>query len=168
MQDVFGGPNGALAQLQDLVRVFERQTAYRFFSTSVLITYEGAAASASEAAVRLRLVDFAHVFRSDAHTAAAGAADGGEPSGSSGGISSSSSSSIATSSISSTSHGAGQGSIGVSTGGACAGSSAGAQAGGCAASCAPGADINFLAGLRSLVSTLQALVGPAVEGMPPQ
>jgi hypothetical protein len=60
-----------LRQLQQLEAVFRQQTRYQFFSASVLATYEGEAAAAQEARVRLQLVDFAHVFSSSAASAEA-------------------------------------------------------------------------------------------------
>lgn len=40
------------------------QRDFQFYSSSVLIIYEGDAESAEEANVAVRLVDFAHTFRS--------------------------------------------------------------------------------------------------------
>lgn len=63
--DVYGGPDGAVAQLQSLREWFDRQKEYFFYSSSVLIMYEGAAECAEEADVAIRLVDFAHTFPSE-------------------------------------------------------------------------------------------------------
>lgn len=52
----------ALPQLRDLEAALQQQTTFHFFSASLLLTYEGAAAGADEVAVRVRLVDFAHAF----------------------------------------------------------------------------------------------------------
>ncbi|KAK2080304.1 hypothetical protein QBZ16_000157 [Prototheca wickerhamii] len=41
MQDVFGGPNGAVAQLQALLAWMETQTTFKFYSSSILLMYEG-------------------------------------------------------------------------------------------------------------------------------
>lgn len=54
-----------LQQLCELAGVFERQASYHFFSSSVLLLYEGAARSATEARVAVRLIDFAHAFPTD-------------------------------------------------------------------------------------------------------
>jgi hypothetical protein len=55
-----------LQQLQQLEAVFQRQRRYQFYSCSVLATYEGLAQAAGEVQLRVRLVDFAHVFSSGA------------------------------------------------------------------------------------------------------
>lgn len=62
--DVYGGEHGALVQLKQLSEFFHNQTSYVFFAASVIISYEGAAKTAEEAKVRVRLVDFAHTFPS--------------------------------------------------------------------------------------------------------
>ncbi|BDA44752.1 Inositol polyphosphate multikinase IPK2 [Coccomyxa sp. Obi] len=62
--DVYGGPNGAFAQLQQLAAWFQLQRDFQFYSSSVLIIYEGDATSAEDANVSIRLVDFAHTFPS--------------------------------------------------------------------------------------------------------
>ena len=49
-------------QLGELADDFRRQTSYRFFSASALVLYEGAARSAAETRVVVRLIDFAHAF----------------------------------------------------------------------------------------------------------
>jgi 1D-myo-inositol-tetrakisphosphate 5-kinase/inositol-polyphosphate multikinase len=51
-----------LAQLQQLASVLKEQQAWRFFSSSVLIVYEGAARTPAAVNVRIRLIDFAHAF----------------------------------------------------------------------------------------------------------
>jgi 1D-myo-inositol-tetrakisphosphate 5-kinase/inositol-polyphosphate multikinase len=63
--DVYGGAGGAVAQLEDLAAWFRLQREFRFYSASVLILYEGDASDAGGAAVRVRLVDFAHTFQTD-------------------------------------------------------------------------------------------------------
>jgi hypothetical protein len=65
-QDVLGA---MLRQLQQLEAAFQRQRRYQLYSCSVLVTYEGLAQAAAEARVRVRLVDFAHVFSSSADSA---------------------------------------------------------------------------------------------------
>ncbi|KAL4431979.1 hypothetical protein ABPG77_000246 [Micractinium sp. CCAP 211/92] len=60
--DVYGGPGGAIAQLEALESWFAVQRDFRFYSSSVLVLYEGGAASPEGAKVRVRLVDFAHTF----------------------------------------------------------------------------------------------------------
>lgn len=60
--DIFGGPEGVIHQLSLLEEWFSFQTEFRFFSSSILILYEGNASSSSDANVSLRMVDFAHTF----------------------------------------------------------------------------------------------------------
>lgn len=55
-KDIYGGPHGAIAQLAGLADWFEHQREFCFYSSSVLIIYEGAASSADAAAVSIRLV----------------------------------------------------------------------------------------------------------------
>lgn len=64
-QDVFGGANGALAQLQALEEVFRAQTAFNLYSASLLLCYDGMAETAGEANVSVKLIDFAHAFEVD-------------------------------------------------------------------------------------------------------
>lgn len=64
-KDIYGGPKGAIAQLAGLTAWFAQQTEFCFYSSSVLIIYEGAATTADSAAVSIRLVDFAHTFPSE-------------------------------------------------------------------------------------------------------
>ncbi|KAL6766388.1 hypothetical protein ACKKBG_A35830 [Auxenochlorella protothecoides x Auxenochlorella symbiontica] len=64
-QHVFGGPHGAVAQLQTLLSWVDVQRSFRFYSSSILLLYEGDAQDAEGAAVRVRLVDFAHSFRTN-------------------------------------------------------------------------------------------------------
>ena len=61
--DVYGGTNGVVHQLSLLEEWFRLQTEFKFFSSSVLILYEGNASSESQTNVKVRLVDFAHTFR---------------------------------------------------------------------------------------------------------
>lgn len=61
--DVYGGERGAVAALQALEAWFARQREFMFYSSSVLIIYEGDAECAEEADVSVRLVDFAHSWR---------------------------------------------------------------------------------------------------------
>jgi len=60
--DVFGGAQGVIHQLSLLEDWFSLQTEFRFFSSSILILYEGNASSSADANVSLRMVDFAHTF----------------------------------------------------------------------------------------------------------
>ncbi len=55
--DIFGGPDGAIAQLKSLQEWFERQKEYYFYSSSVLIMYEGMAECPEEADVAIRYDD---------------------------------------------------------------------------------------------------------------
>lgn len=61
--DVFGGAEGVIHQLSLLEDWFSLQTEFRFFSSSLLILYEGKASSSLDANVSVRMVDFAHTFR---------------------------------------------------------------------------------------------------------
>lgn len=63
--DVYGGPNGAIAQLKSLEEWFESQRSFLFYAASVLIVYEGTATTAEEAKIAVRLIDFAHTFHAD-------------------------------------------------------------------------------------------------------
>lgn len=63
--DIFGGRTGSIAQLQQLEQWFQTQREFFFYSSSVLIIYEGDAESAEQAKVSIKLVDFAHTFPSD-------------------------------------------------------------------------------------------------------
>ena len=63
--DIFGGRSGSIAQLQQLEQWFQSQREFFFYSSSVLIIYEGDAETAEEARVTIKLVDFAHTFPSD-------------------------------------------------------------------------------------------------------
>ena len=63
--DIFGGRTGSIAQLQQLEQWFQSQREFFFYSSSVLIIYEGDAESAEQARVTIKLVDFAHTFPSD-------------------------------------------------------------------------------------------------------
>lgn len=51
-----------LDQLQQLAGVFSRQQGFHFFSTSLLVLYEGAAQTAAVARLEIKLIDFAHAF----------------------------------------------------------------------------------------------------------
>lgn len=62
--DIYGGPDGAIAQLRRLEAWFSTQKDFCFYSSSVLVIYEGIADNAAAAAVSVRLVDFAHTFPS--------------------------------------------------------------------------------------------------------
>jgi 1D-myo-inositol-tetrakisphosphate 5-kinase/inositol-polyphosphate multikinase len=57
----------ALRELRGLAALFESQSAYHFYSASVLLVYEGAARSMAAARVAVRLIDFAHAFPAGAH-----------------------------------------------------------------------------------------------------
>lgn len=60
--DVYGGPGGVIHQMSLLEEWFAYQTEFCFYSSSILILYEGDAKSSSEANISLRMVDFAHAF----------------------------------------------------------------------------------------------------------
>jgi 1D-myo-inositol-tetrakisphosphate 5-kinase/inositol-polyphosphate multikinase len=45
-----------------LARVYEAQASWHFFSASLLVVYEGAAAHPDQADPRVTLIDFAHTF----------------------------------------------------------------------------------------------------------
>lgn len=63
--DIYGGRNGAISQLQQLEQWFQAQREFYFYSSSVLLIYEGDAETEEEARVTIKLVDFAHTFASD-------------------------------------------------------------------------------------------------------
>ena len=66
--DVYGGPHGVVRQLEQLEQWVSHQTEFQFFSSSVLILYEGSSTggealdSLNALNVSVRLVDFAHTF----------------------------------------------------------------------------------------------------------
>jgi Inositol polyphosphate kinase len=60
--DVYGGDQGAVAQLQALESWFQVQKEFHLYSASLLLLYEGDAHGPEETNVRVRLVDFAHTF----------------------------------------------------------------------------------------------------------
>jgi 1D-myo-inositol-tetrakisphosphate 5-kinase/inositol-polyphosphate multikinase len=62
---VYGGTGGAVAQLQELEAWFSSQREFSFYSSSVLLLYEGDAQGPRGADVRVRLVDFAHTFHDE-------------------------------------------------------------------------------------------------------
>lgn len=63
--DVYGGAAGAIAQLEALEAWFSVQQDFHFYSSSVLLLYEGDANCEEEAKVGVRMVDFAHTFQSE-------------------------------------------------------------------------------------------------------
>ena len=67
--DVLTGPRGLIAQLQELHRFFKQQSSYVFYSSSILIMFEGSSARGTDPSVSIRLVDFAHTYSSDAGSA---------------------------------------------------------------------------------------------------
>jgi hypothetical protein len=60
--DVYAAPGGAVEQLRALEAWFEMQQEFSFYSSSILLLYEGDAAGPEDAKVRVRLVDFAHTL----------------------------------------------------------------------------------------------------------
>eukprot|EP00879_Flechtneria_rotunda_P024184 GHRR01025632.1.p1 GENE.GHRR01025632.1~~GHRR01025632.1.p1 ORF type:complete len:280 (+),score=86.93 GHRR01025632.1:597-1436(+) len=56
------GSGMLLPQLQQLAKVFQHQKCWHFYSASLLVVYEGAARTAAEARLVLKLIDFAHTF----------------------------------------------------------------------------------------------------------
>ncbi|CAM0955629.1 unnamed protein product [Alopecurus aequalis] len=66
---VYGGEGGVLAQLHELKSWFEVQTLFHFYSASILLCYDADAVTAAGGAggggVRVKLVDFAHVVKSE-------------------------------------------------------------------------------------------------------
>ncbi|EFN50926.1 hypothetical protein CHLNCDRAFT_141721 [Chlorella variabilis] len=63
--DVYGGAAGAIVQLEALEAWFSVQRDFHFYSSSVLLLYEGGARNADQAGVRVRMVDFAHTFQAE-------------------------------------------------------------------------------------------------------
>ncbi|GMH44876.1 hypothetical protein BSKO_12833 [Bryopsis sp. KO-2023] len=61
-ESVFGGTFGAIPQLLELHSWFQHQRMFHFYSSSVLIFYEGSAACPEDLNVRVSMVDFAHTF----------------------------------------------------------------------------------------------------------
>uniref|UniRef100_A0A803PNE4 Inositol polyphosphate multikinase n=1 Tax=Cannabis sativa TaxID=3483 RepID=A0A803PNE4_CANSA len=61
VQNVYGGPNGVLAQLLMLKKWFEDQTLFHFYSCSVLMVYEKIKPNEDRSCVTIKLIDFAHV-----------------------------------------------------------------------------------------------------------
>lgn len=61
--DIYGGKSGVLYQLSMLEEWFRVQTEFKFFSSSLLILYEGGATCSENANVQVRFVDFAHTFK---------------------------------------------------------------------------------------------------------
>lgn len=59
---VFGMKFGALPQLLRLQRWFQQQSLFHFYSSSILIFYEGLASRGADLNVRVCMVDFAHTF----------------------------------------------------------------------------------------------------------
>ncbi|KJE94385.1 hypothetical protein CAOG_005030 [Capsaspora owczarzaki ATCC 30864] len=51
-----------LVKLRAILSWFERQRSFRFYGSSLLLTYEGAAQAGAPPAVDVRMIDFAHVF----------------------------------------------------------------------------------------------------------
>lgn len=64
-QSVFGGTFGAIAQLLELKTWFQHQQHFRFYSSSILILYEGSAACPEDLNLRVCMVDFAHTFAAE-------------------------------------------------------------------------------------------------------
>ncbi|GMH36539.1 hypothetical protein BSKO_04407 [Bryopsis sp. KO-2023] len=61
-ESVLGMTSGALPQLLDLRKWFQHQTLFHFYSSSILIFYEGLATCPGDLNVRVSMVDFAHTF----------------------------------------------------------------------------------------------------------
>ncbi len=64
--DVYGGPDGVIRQLEQIEEWVKLQNEFSFFSSSILVMYEGLAGKSSDMQhapnVSVRLVDFAHTF----------------------------------------------------------------------------------------------------------
>ena len=61
--DVLFGKRGLLAQLRELYSFFEAQSSYVFYSSSILVMFEGSAQPGDgKTSVSIRLVDFAHTY----------------------------------------------------------------------------------------------------------
>lgn len=64
-KSICSGPAGLLRRVEDLEKWCERQRHFHFYSASLLIIYEGGAATAEELKVDLKLIDFAHALRAN-------------------------------------------------------------------------------------------------------
>lgn len=62
---VYLGRGGVLEQLRRAVEIFKVQKDFLFHSTSILILYEGGAETENDIRVTMKMVDFAHTFRSE-------------------------------------------------------------------------------------------------------
>lgn len=62
LSDLLTGPGMLLDKLQQLAALFSRQQCWHFYSTSLLLLYEGAAQTAADARLTVKLIDFAHAF----------------------------------------------------------------------------------------------------------
>lgn len=60
--EVYSSCNGAISQLRELRNWFQNQGMFKFYSSSVLVTYDGEAECAEDLDVRIQLVDFAHTY----------------------------------------------------------------------------------------------------------
>lgn len=66
--DVYGGPNGVIRQLEQIEEWVQLQNEFSFFSSSILVMYEGLSGRRDGSDVQhlpnvsVRLVDFAHTF----------------------------------------------------------------------------------------------------------
>lgn len=62
LPDLLLGRGMLLEQLQALADLAAVQDCWHMFSSSLLVVYEGSAATAAEARLAVRLIDFAHTF----------------------------------------------------------------------------------------------------------
>ncbi len=56
------GEGGLLGKLEDLEQCFERQRGHQFFSSSLLVVYEGGASRGEDLHLQLKVIDFAHAI----------------------------------------------------------------------------------------------------------
>eukprot|EP00210_Caulerpa_lentillifera_P006436 g6148.t1 len=60
--EVYSSCNGAISQLRELRNWFQNQGMFKFYSSSVLVTYDGDAECVEDLNVQIKLVDFAHTY----------------------------------------------------------------------------------------------------------
>ena len=64
-RNLYGGAGGFLRILEEIEDVFKGQRDYHFYSSSVLLIYEGTATTPEDANLSVKLIDFAHALEAD-------------------------------------------------------------------------------------------------------